>query len=189
MAEEEYDSKQVIDDILRGRDAALRVMYHKYQNSFMAWAWKWGHGFDNDTLMEAYLEAVTVFYIKVTSKELTELDSSVENYLIGVGKNFLLKRAKLNKRMLPPDDLVTKPTEDNSFLAQTIASELDEEQKAKLRAAFDQLGKKCQKLLHLIFFEEKEVQEVMEEMDYKNTNTLYVSKARCLEHLKELITK
>ena len=54
---------------------------------------------------------------------------------------------------------------------------------------FGQLGKKCQKLLHLIFFEEKEVQEVMEEMDYKNTNTLYVSKARCLEHLKELITK
>ena len=189
MAEEDYNSKQVIEDILRGRDVSLRAMYHRYQDYFMAWAWKWGHGFDNDTLKEAYLEAVTVFYTKVTSKELTELDSSVENYLIGVGKNFLLKKAKLNKKIVSPEDLVSTPTEDDSFLTKTIESELDEEHKAKLRSAFGQLGKKCQKLLHLIFFEEKEVQEVMEEMDYKNTNTLYVSKARCLEHLKELITK
>jgi DNA-directed RNA polymerase specialized sigma24 family protein len=189
MSKEDYNSKQVINDILRGDDVSLRAMYHRYKKSFMAWAWKWGHGFDEDTLKEAYLEAITVFYTKVVGKELTELDSSVENYLIGVGKNYLLKKAKLNKKLLPPDDLVTKPTEDESFLTRTIALELDEEQKAKLRGAFAQLGKKCQKLLHLIFFEEKEIQEVIEEMEYENENTLYASKARCLKQLKELITK
>ena len=62
MPNETYNSEQIIEEILRGGKRALRVMYPRYQKSFMAWARSWSHGFDEDTLIEAYMEAVKVLY-------------------------------------------------------------------------------------------------------------------------------
>lgn len=188
MENELYNSEQVIEDILKGGEKALRAMYPRYEKSFMAWVKSWSYGFDDDTLVEAYMEAIKIFYINVRTGRVTHLKSSVENYLIGVGKFYLLKKAQQNKRILPPDNLEFTLSDDDNFLTQTIEAELDDEHKTKLRLAFDQLGQQCQKLLKLIYFDEKNASYIKEEMGF-NDNTLYTSKSRCLKKLKKLITK
>ena len=189
MKNEFYDSEQVIEEILKGGDKALRAMYPRYERSFMAWVKSWNYGFDDDTLIEAYMEAIKVFYINVRTGRVTHLKSSVENYLIGVGKLYLLKKAQQNKRILPPDNLEFTLSDNDNFLTQTIASELSDEHKTKLRLAFADLGEQCQKLLKLVFYENKSASEIKEIMNFENDNTLYASKARCLKKLKKLFTK
>jgi RNA polymerase sigma factor (sigma-70 family) len=187
MTNKNYNSEHIIDEILSGREAALRTMYPRYQKSFMAWARSWSYDFDEDTLIEAYMEAVKVFYINVRSGNLTCLKSSVENYLIGVGKYYLMKKAKQNNKILPVDKLDFNLSEDENFLTQTIESELDNERKTKLRKAFAQLGEQCQQLLTLAFFENKKAPDIKHLMNFENENTVYASRSRCLSKLRKLI--
>ena len=187
MPNEFYNSEQVIKEIREGGKDALRIMYPRYQRSFMAWARSWSHGFDEDTLKEAYMEAVKVFYINVTTGQVTSLRSSVENYLIGVGKFYLMKKAKQNKKIVPQDNVGFDLSDDENFLTQTIEAELSEEHKTKLRIAFAQLGEQCQKLLKLAFFEHKKAPEIKNLMNFENENTVYASRSRCLSHLRKLI--
>jgi hypothetical protein len=187
MSNETYNSEQIIEEIVRGGEQALRTMYPRYQKSFMAWAKSWSHGFDEDTLVEAYMEAVKIFYINVTTGRLTSLKSSVENYLIGVGRYYLMKRAALNKKVLTPDNVAYDIADDENFLTQTIASELDDELKTKLRKGFALLGQQCQKILTMFYFEQKKSPEIKNAMNFDNDNTMYASKARCLAQLRKLI--
>lgn len=187
MSNETYNSEQIIEEILRGGEQALRTMYPRYQKSFMAWAKSWSHGFDEDTLIEAYMEAIKVFYINVTTGHLSSLKSSVENYLIGVGRYYLMKRAALNKKVLTPDNVAYDIADDENFLTQTIESELDDERKLKMRKGFALLGQQCQKILTMYYIEEKKSPEIRDAMNFDNDNTMYASKSRCLAQLKKLI--
>jgi RNA polymerase sigma factor (sigma-70 family) len=187
MTVESFNSEQIIDEILRGGEAALRAMYPRYQKSFLAWAKSWSYGFDDDTLIEAYMEAVKVFYLNVKTGKLTSLKSSVENYLIGVGKYYLMKKAKQNNKIMPTDNATFDLSDDDNFLTQTIESEMDDERKTKLRRAFAHLGEQCQQLLKLAFFENKKAPDIKNLMNFENENTVYASRSRCLSQLRKLI--
>jgi DNA-directed RNA polymerase specialized sigma24 family protein len=187
MPNETFNSEEIIEEILRGGEKALRTMYPRYKKSFMAWAKSWSHGFDEDTLIEAYMEAVKVFYINVTTGRLTSLKSSVENYLIGVGRFYLMKRAASNKKVLPTENLDFDIADDENFLTQTIASELDDERKLKMRKGFALLGQQCQKILTMFYLEQKKSPEIRDAMNFDNDNTMHASKSRCLAQLRKLI--
>ncbi len=174
-----FDSNQIIKEIQTGGEVALRAMYPRYQAVFMkTLRGHWQHTFDEETLIEAYMEAIANFYIRVKTGKLTELTNTVDSYLIATGRNLLIKEAKLRGGLVqmntigdPPD----VPDEDTN-----------EEHKARMHKAFARLGKTCQKLLTLSFFEGKNAEEIMTSMGYSNLNTLYAAKARCLRDLKKI---
>jgi hypothetical protein len=100
-----------------------------------------------------------------------------------------MKRAALNKKVLPPDNVAFDITDDENFLTQTIASELDDERKLKMRKGFALLGQQCQKILTMFYLEQKKSPEIRDAMNFDNDNTMYASKARCLAQLRKLILK
>jgi hypothetical protein len=136
-----YNGEQVIEEIRTGRQEALRVMYPRYQKSFLRWARSWNQSFDDDTLIEAYMEAIKVFYTNVITGHLSVLTTTVENYLITIGKNYLLKKSDKGKITVSTDDFSNIDTQlEEDILSQTILTEMDVEQKTKLRQSISQLG-------------------------------------------------
>jgi DNA-directed RNA polymerase specialized sigma24 family protein len=174
-----FDSNQIIQEIQTGGEGALRAMYPRYQAVFMkTLRGHWQHTFDEETLIEAYMEAIANFYIRVKTGKLTELTNTVDSYLIATGRNLLIKEAKQRGVHVPMDTIGDPPDLQNE--------DMNEEDKARMHSAFTRLGKTCQKLLTMSFFEGKSAEEVMTIMEYSNLNTLYAAKARCLRDLKKL---
>jgi DNA-directed RNA polymerase specialized sigma24 family protein len=165
-------------------------MYPRFQSAFLRWARAWNTTFDDDTLIEAYLEAVQIFYTNVVTGKLIELNAPVENYLIGIGKNLLMRKAQNAKMNIAIDDIPEKnPHLDKDILTLIIEEEYDEERKRKLRLAFAELGAKCQQLLKLFYYENFKSTDIKDIMAYKDENNVYASKARCLAQLRDIILK
>ncbi len=185
-----YTKEDVLKQIQEGRQKALTVMYPRYQQAFLRFMKSWNQSFDEDTLIEAYMEAVTIFYTNITSGHLTVLTASVENYLIAIGKNFLMKKYKRDKHTVLMDDISTIDTQvEEDILSQIVLLEIKEEKKTKLLKSFAELGKKCQELLKLSFYENLKASQIKELMNYKDEATVYVTKAKCITHLRVLILK
>ncbi len=185
-----YSGEDVIKQIQEGRQKALTVMYPHYQQAFLRFMKSWNQSFDEDTLIEAYMEAVTIFYSNVTSGHLTVLTATVENYLIAIGKNFLMKKYKSDKHTVSIDDMapVDTPMEED-ILSQIVLLEMKEEKQTVLLKSFAELGKKCQELLTLSFYDNLKASQIKEIMNYKDETTVYVTKAKCIAHLRVLILK
>lgn len=185
-----YSREEVIQEIQAGRYKALSAMYPRYQKAFLRWAKSWNQSFDDDVLIEAYMEAMVVFYTNVVSGHLKVLTTAVENYLITIGKNYLMKKYEKSKHTLYVDDFtpLTLPIQED-ILSQIIILEVDEDKKTKLNASFALLGKKCQELLKLSFYENMKAPQIKELMNYKDEATVYVTKAKCIAHLRALILK
>ena len=185
-----YTGEDVIKQIQEGRQKALNVMYPRYQQSFLRFMKSWNQSFDEDTLIEAYMEAVTVFYTNTTSGRLSVLTATVENYLIAIGKNYLMKKYKKDKHTVLIDDMspIDTQTEDD-ILSQIVLLEIKEEKKTELLKSFAELGKKCQELLKLSFYENLKASQIKELMNYKDEAIVYVTKAKCIAQLRALILK
>ncbi len=185
-----YTKEYVLKEIQEGHQKALSAMYPRYQQAFLRFMKTWNQSFDEDTLIEAYMEAVTIFYSNIVSGHLTVLTASVENYLIAIGKNYLMKKYKRDKHTVLMDDISPIDTQiEEDILSQIVLLEMKEEKKTKLLKSFSELGKKCQELLTLSFYENLKAPQIKELMSYKDEATVYVTKAKCIAHLRALILK
>ena len=184
------ESNLLIQEILRGDENTFRQMYPHYQPAFMRnIRLAWSGTFEEETLVEAYMESIANFYIRVKTKKLTSLDYSVESYLIATGKYWLINENKRRNRNLPIDQSKTELTDGDNILETMIGFELDSENNALLRRSIAKLGKQCRQLLTLSFWDNKKPEAIMDCMGYANLNTVYAAKARCLKELKNLIKK
>jgi RNA polymerase sigma factor (sigma-70 family) len=142
---------------------------------------------DEHTLLDAYQDSLIIFYKKVTSGELTQIDKSFDNYLIGIGWRILNKKQIKSRNITLEEDFTFAELTDDPVLNQIISGEIDNEKQQALKAAVEKLGKMCRQLLTLFYFEGYDTEEITDIMEYPNKNTTSASKARCLNQLKEQI--
>ena len=123
-----YSKEDVIQEIQAGPHTALTAMYPRYQKAFLRWARSWNKSFDDDVLIEAYMEAIIVFYTNVVTGHLTVLTTSVENYLITIGRNKLMRMYEKRKHTVYTDDFtsLTLPIQED-ILSQIIIHEVAED--------------------------------------------------------------
>lgn len=183
------DYTQLIQELREGREAALKKLYNSSRRAFVNWGKK--HFYcDEHTLLDAYQDSLIIFYRKVTSGELTQIDRSFDNYLIGIGWRILNKKQIKNRNVtLVEDIIITSELTDDPILNKIIEGEIASEKQQALQAAVEKLGKMCRQLLTLFYFEGYDIEEITDIMEYPNKNTTSASKARCLNQLKEQIVK
>jgi len=109
--------------------------------------------------------------------------SSIWGYLYGASKNLLWKMRRKEKlgTMMPMETAIEGP--DESVEVRIIQGE----RRDKLLAIFRQLSEKCQKILHLAFYEEQKNEQIAEELGYKSKAVVGVKKSECLKGLAQLL--
>ena len=178
----------IIQDILAGREATLRQMYPQCRAIFLAWAKKHFPAMDEETHTNAYQEAMAIFYENVMKRRLVELTAPLHNYIIGIGRLYLLKQLEKNEKTSYPEEInSTTVKEPNNFLDILIEEEIAEELKLRLQKAWQKLSPQCQKCLDLFYLQDYKISEIVIALSLKDENTVSAHKSRCMRRLRELI--
>ncbi|MFC4721380.1 RNA polymerase sigma factor [Geojedonia litorea] len=180
------DTAQLLTLIRRRDLTVLDKIYRENRSAFLNFAKQ--YKLPEQDYLDIYQDAIIAFYENVVSEKVQTLDSSIKTYLFSIGKFMIYK--KIN------DYKYNKPIEQemNAVLQKQIEyyeyHEVSESDYQKLvLKCFGQLGKKCQKMLKLFYYEKFTLEEIKTYLNYDNYNVVKSQKSRCLKTLKDLITK
>lgn len=125
-------------------------------------------------------EAMLVF-VKMIRDGNFRAESGLKTVLFSIAKNIWLQKLR------------SKSAEDNRHQVWTnenIAASSFHDMAHNYQAVievFGKLGEVCQKILRLYYFEEKPFDEILEEVDFQNEQSLRNKKSKCMKGLTDLV--
>jgi len=173
--------EHIIQSIRANDQSVVKLLYLAYRAAFVEWA-VGKFKISNADALDAFQEAVIVFYQNVEESKIERLDSSIKTYLFGIGKYKLMRIAQNNKKLVAADALPELPVD----MSRTMADyELDHQQ-SLLKKAFALLGENCRTLLSYFYYNGFDMETIANRMDYKNTDVVKSRKRACLVKLKDI---
>jgi RNA polymerase sigma factor (sigma-70 family) len=172
----------VIDlENLKKRDGkTLERIYKSHRGGFLLFASR--YNLPQEDILDVYQDAFVALIENAEKGKLDHLNAEIKTYLFSIGKYMIFGKLKKNKTdfietATLPDGIEWPEIEDNH-------SKIGE-----LELALNKLGEQCYKILRLFYYEEKKLDEIMELLPYQSKDVLKSQKARCLKHLKEMLSK
>ena len=176
----------VIDEIKSGKEEALVAIYKEHRDAFINWAGQ-NYSCSSDDAKDVFQNTIIKFYNNVTTGKLTELTSDLRTYLFAIGKYELLNRIRKSNSTvtLPIDSVINGINEPNhtEFMDQEEQEFVKETVKKHLALQCED----CQKVLDLYYFQEKSMQEIANEMGYKNADVAKKKKYECFKKLAKMV--
>jgi len=173
----------IIEEIKNGNKKELADIYRAYRNEFVSWA----SGHYTCTPEEArdiYQASIITLYDNIVKEKLQHLNGSVKTYLFAIGKNKILELRRSEKKFEHPlanDEFDLADIKDN-------AAEQHEARVKTVQACLEKLGDPCRTLLELYYLNQTSLEELADQLHYKNTDTVKNLKCRCLSRLREMVT-
>ncbi len=170
--------------IQRSDERTLNKLYFQYRGKFISWAI--GRYRCDETLAgDMFQRSFTILYLNIKNQKITQLTSSLETYLYGIGKNVF--REQFN------DKLRTLETLDERFEGNVLDFGIIEKHeqrhlKTKLQKFLKSLGEPCSTVLKLYYFCSFSMETITLEVGYKNEEVAKKKKYQCLKGLKESIS-
>lgn len=172
---------QYLASFLKREDQAFQRLYdHCYENIERFILNNSGKEADAEDIFQ---DAITVLYKKIKEGKPLEFDSlgKICAYLYSISKNIWLKRLKKNKREVITNDVPEGL--DNEI--DRIYSQYRKEY--IIQILFYQMGEKCKEILSMHYYDNFSFEAITETLGYENPKTVHVTKARCLEKLREIV--
>lgn len=167
--------------LLKQRDErTINEVYQEYRHGFILFAKR--YKLDDDTVLDVYQDAIIALCENAEKGKLDELQSSLKTYLFSIGKYMIFAHLRKNQKKIDFENI------DNfHFEWEDYTEEKDNIEINKLRASFSQMGAKCQEILRLFYYQERNLDEITSIMQYENKDVAKSQKSRCIKQLKELI--
>ncbi|MFY9243849.1 MAG: sigma-70 family RNA polymerase sigma factor [Polaribacter sp.] len=163
---------------------ALKMIYLEHRNPFVNFARKFN--VSDEDILDVYQDAIIVFQEKVIQGKLDNLTCSLQTFLFGIGKYMLFEKARKNNKKV-----TDFPLENEAYnykeMSDSFIQETPNEFQLLLQKGFAELGKKCKEVLTLFYYRGFTIDEITEELNYKDKNVVKSQKSRCLKQLKEMI--
>jgi RNA polymerase sigma factor (sigma-70 family) len=163
---------------------ALRIgyasAYQTLSRQCFPMVWKYvrnNHGSKEDAV-DLLQEAMVVLYRNLQKKDFM-LTCKVSSYIYAICRQnwlYFLRRQKLSS--VDINSLVDIVPEETKL----VESLTDEE----LKALLDKLDQVSKQLLDLFYYQNKSLEEIAQQLNLTNANTVKVRKFRCLNRLKQL---
>lgn len=171
---------QIIAEIKRGNKQEFEKVYTMNRTVFIKWMIS-QFRLTTDQAADVYQETILVLYENIVNSKLTSLKCSIKTYLFSIGRNKAFELGRQQNKYsgtsahdLPAIEVDT--TEDNH-----------ENQLLNIsQQALEILGDPCKTLLKLYYFHRRSMQEIADQMDYKNENSTKNQKYKCLNKLREI---
>jgi len=168
-----------LQDLLRSDDKkTLETIYIQYKSEFLNYSKR--YGLDTYQVLDIYQDAIIAMHHNFVNSQLVLTSSSIKTYLFGIGKFKILKKLKENQTFLRVE------REEEAYTEICIEEAAPSEQSILLSKHLDQLSESCREVLHLFYYRNLTVEEIVQLTDYKDGNTVRSHKSRCLKRLKSL---
>lgn len=178
----------LLEALKKGDQRAFKKVYQDNRSKFLHFGKK--YGLAEDDLLDVYQDAYVALYENIIEGKLKQLSSSLSTYIISIGKYKILDRIRKDQRTSNNETILELAHKNEDIIAyfDLEDNELNENQ-ILLKKYFDQLGKKCQEILKLFYYQKYSIREIMDSGNYNSENVVKSQKSRCLKTLKELFNK
>jgi RNA polymerase sigma factor (sigma-70 family) len=112
-------------------------------------------------------------------------DSSINTVLYGINRNIWLTTLRKTKSRANRHHIYSSEQEKQAKDISEIMEEMEGQQ--LVMSLFEQLGKKCQRLLHLFYYENLSMKAIGEEEGYSNEQVVRNTKYKCMKQLIDRI--
>lgn len=182
MISGEAKQSEIIQKIRSGGQTELGMIYEEYRSEFLQWITK-EYACSMDDGKDMYQLAILIFYDNIKRGKLEYLVSSVKTYLFGIGKNLAKDNMRKEKKFIP----INQEKWIKEYLIDEPDQPVDEKIFTLAKRALQKLGQPCQRLIELFYYENKNMQEITEAMQYKNPETAKNQKCKCMARLRKLV--
>lgn len=132
------------------------------------------HGGNDDEAKDIFQEALIIFYKNAIKPEFT-LSASAQTYLFSVSKYLWKDELKKKNRLVHFE--VEKPEEIH-------IPQHSEEKYRWMDKILNSLGEKCMEILQLFYYKKQSMDEIAQQLGYKNVDTAKTQKYKCIERAK-----
>ncbi|SEB74295.1 RNA polymerase sigma-70 factor, ECF subfamily [Maribacter dokdonensis] len=183
---ENHSDETLFQALKEGSESAFKKVYEENRELFLNFARR--YSLADEEVLDAYQDAYVALYENIQNGKLTILKSSLSTYLISIGKYKIMERLR-NRNKHTNNELLLNNVEeiDDEIEAFDIDNDALSTEQKLLKKYFDALGKKCQKILKLFYYQQYNIKEIMTEGNYNSENVVKSQKSRCLKTLKEAI--
>lgn len=175
--------KHLIEGIKKWDEKTVQTVYDEYRQGFILFAKR--YEINEEKIIDIYQDAVIALCENADKGHLDELKSSVKTYLFAIGKYMIFNYLRKRKQKVDLESLENLPR-DFEWLDYSEAEENKEIQ--SMRESFNKLGPKCQEILKLFYYQERNLDEITEIMKYENKDVAKSQKSRCLKQLRQFLT-
>lgn len=174
--------QQIIDGILKGglsEEQQLRRLYKENLASIKAFILT-NNGNEADA-NDVFQDALVVLYRQIKQKKFRG-ESSIKTYLYAICKNLWYQKLKREKRAMEIYEQVPQQILEDPYLR------LQKDERLKfIFEILDELGESCKKMLLKALYYQFSMEEIAEQMEFKNAQNARNKKYKCLKSLQNLI--
>jgi RNA polymerase sigma factor (sigma-70 family) len=172
------------DDVIAGikqfDEVLIKNEYEQHRSKFIGW-FKKNHQLDDAQLIELYQRAFTIFYTNVKDGKLTSLNSTIETYLYGIGKNLVKEEIRAKRKEIGFDEI---------SISESVENELEEcenraHAKEIVRSILQKIGDPCKSILTMYYFKNFSMESIAIRLGYKNEAVAKKKKCQCLQKIRE----
>lgn len=171
--------EHVIALLKKEDERTVRKLYDENKKGFLIFANR--YNLNSEDVLDIYQDAVIALIENAKKGKIDALQSSISTYLFGIGKFMIFQKLKKEKKTFSKDDFSNLEYVDEDY-----NEEENNIQIILLQKALNKIGGQCKKVLQLFYYEEKNLDEIQEELGYSSKDVLKSQKSRCLKQLKDL---
>lgn len=164
-----------------GQKEALERLYCSERQPFLPWAQKYFECSLNEAT-ELYQVTILIAYDNIIMGKLEVLHCTFKSYLYAIAKNKWKEWKRAKSKVKHMDEYFF-----HHLIEDQEASAYSEEVIKKMCKGLTRLGHPCQKILESFYYHRLSMEEIAQEMAYKNASTTKNLKYKCLQRLKNLV--
>jgi len=174
--------QQYIERIKQNDRSVLGEIFLQYEKMISSYV-KSNGGDENDA-EEVLQESIIVLWQKVCSGKF-QLTSRLSSFLMGVAKNKWMAELRQQKKFSGIEITENIVNQESNSIEMTV----QEERKALIQKALDELNPLCRQILMLFYFEERNLKDITQILKFANTNVTKSKKYQCKKVLEEILRK
>lgn len=178
-------AKEYIIALRQNNQLIFSRLYESYRALFFGYFRK-HYNKDDDYIIDLYQDACIALWQNVQNGKLTpdNLTSSLETYLIGIGKYTLMAKDRKYKEILNEHEIAayTEYYDEESLQDEIECNEI-------IETTVKNMGEPCCTLLDKYYWEELSGDEIAILMNYKNADTVKTQKYKCMQKLKTVLVQ
>lgn len=176
------NTAEIVKRIKKGDEHTIKEIYNEFKPEFMLFAKR--YDLDESSLLDVYQDAIIALCENAKKDKIDNLSSSLKTYFFAIGKYMVFAKLKENKKNIPHIDINNLEFEWDDY-----SEEKNNLYVRQLQQGFAQMGEQCKRILELFYYQEKNLDQITEIMNYDNKDVAKSQKSRCIKTLKELIKK
>lgn len=160
----------------------IERFYNQYRKEFVTWAVK-SFRCSYDEAIEIFQQSMIIFYENVRNGRIKNIESNSKTYLFAIGKNKIYEKLRAENRQ---DTLADSKIKDEIHYDEEEFENRENRLKA-VEKSLEKLGDPCRHILQQFYYHKASMEDIAQNMNYKNAATVKNLKYKCLQRLKNIL--